>query len=151
MPASRLWHRTPMSDPNATDGLVARTSLESTTGYAQKIRAGHHGLTADEPSHAGGTDTGPSPYGLVLSGLGACTSITLRMYAEKKGWDLGELRVELSFLKNREGEARIERVLHSTAALDDEQWTKLLEIAGKTPVTRTLLQGTPISTTRAAG
>ncbi len=131
---------------------IATASATSTpTPYRTELRAGAHALIADEPAHAGGSDAGPAPYDYLLASLGACTSITLRMYAEKKGWDLGELRVELSFLKNREGEARIERVLHSTAALDDEQWTKLLEIAGKTPVTRTLLQGTPISTTRAAG
>ena len=148
MPASRLWHRTPMSDPNATDGLVARTSLESTTGYAQKIRAGHHGLTADEPTHAGGTDTGPSPYGLVLSGLGACTSITLRMYAERKGWDLGTIQLELRMFKDTEGKERIERTVRlGNPALTAEQRAKLAEIAEKTPVTRTLRGGVPIATT----
>ena len=148
MPASRLWHRTPMSDPNATDGLVARTSLESTTGYAQKIRAGHHGLTADEPTHAGGTDTGPSPYGLVLSGLGACTSITLRMYAERKGWDLGTLQLELRMFKDADAKERIERTVRlGNPALTAEQRAKLAEIAEKTPVTRTLRGGVPIATT----
>jgi putative redox protein len=148
MPASRLWHRTPMSDPNATDGLVARTSLESTTGYAQKIRAGHHGLTADEPTHAGGTDTGPSPYGLVLSGLGACTSITLRMYAERKGWDLGTIQLELRMFKDADAKERIERTVRlGNPALTAEQRAKLAEIAEKTPVTRTLRGGVPIATT----
>jgi putative redox protein len=148
MPASRLWHRTPMSDPNATDGLVARTSLESTTGYAQKIRAGHHGLTADEPTHAGGTDTGPSPYGLVLSGLGACTSITLRMYAERKGWDLGTIQLELRMFKDADAKERIERTVRlGNPALTAEQRAKLAEIAEKTPVTRTLRSGVPIATT----
>lgn len=128
---------------------IAAAAVASTpTPYRTQIRVGTHELIADEPAHAGGADAGPAPYDYLLAGLGACTSITLRMYAEKKGWDLGELRVELSFLKNREGEARIERVLHSSAALDDAQWAKLLEIAGKTPVTRTLQQATPISTAR---
>jgi len=137
-----------MSDPNATDGLVARTSLESTGGYAQKIRAGHHELTADEPAHSGGTDTGPSPYGLVLSGLGACTSITLRMYAERKGWDLGTIHVELRMFKDSEGKERIERTVRlGNQALTAEQRAKLAEIAEKTPVTRTIRGGTPIATT----
>ena len=148
MLASRLWHRTPMSDPNATDGLVARTSLESTTGYAQKVRAGHHELAADEPVHAGGTDTGPSPYGLVLSGLGACTSITLRMYAERKGWDLGTLHVELRMFKDPDGKERIERTVRlGNQALTAEQRAKLAEIAEKTPVTRSIRNGVPIATT----
>lgn len=116
--------------------------------YRHAIDTGTHHLIADEPEHAGGHDAGPAPYDYVLAGLGACTAITLRMYAEKKGWELGELRVELTLLKNHEGEARIERVLHASGALSEEQWTRLLDVAGKTPVTRTLQEGAPISTRR---
>lgn len=148
MLAPRLWHRTPMSDTNAQDGLVARTSLESTAGYAQRVRAGHHELTADEPTHAGGTDTGPSPYGLVLAGLGACTSITLRMYAERKGWDLGTLQLDLRMFKDADGKERIERTVRlGNAALTPEQRAKLAEIAEKTPVTKSIRGGVPIATT----
>ena len=116
--------------------------------YRTEIVTGAHGLVADEPVHAGGQDAGPAPYDYLLAGLGACTAITLRMYAEKKGWDLGELRVELTLLKNHEGETRIDRVLHSSAALSDEQWNRLLEVAAKTPVTKTIQTGAPIATQR---
>jgi putative redox protein len=132
----------------AVDGLVARATLESTAGYAQKIRAGHHELSADEPLHSGGTDTGPTPYGLVLSGLGACTSITLRMYAERKGWDLGTVQVDLRMFKDAAGAERIERTVRlGNPALTAEQKTRLAEIAEKTPVTRTIKAGAPIATT----
>lgn len=129
---------------------VATAEVVSTdSNYRHNIHTGHHDLVADEPVSAGGQDAGPAPYDYVLAGLGACTAITLRMYAEKKNWDIGELKVELTLLKNHEGEASIERVLRSSATLSNEQWERLLDIAGKTPVTKTLQAGTPISTTRA--
>lgn len=117
--------------------------------YGHEVVTGDHQLVADEPVRSGGQNAGPAPYDLVLAGLGACTAITLRMYAARKGWDIGEVDVELTLLKNRDGDARIERVLRCSAALDEAQWEKLLEIAGKTPVTRTLQAGAEISTTRA--
>lgn len=123
--------------------------VSGSVNYRHDIQTGRHTLVADEPVSAGGLDAGPAPYDYVLAGLGACTAITLRMYAQKKDWDIGELRVELTLLKDHEGNARIERVLHSTATLTDEQWERLLDIAGKTPVTRTLQAGSPITTTRA--
>ncbi|CAG9168643.1 OsmC family protein [Cupriavidus respiraculi] len=118
--------------------------------YRHEVTTGAHRLIADEPAHAGGQDAGAAPYDLVLAGLGACTAITLRMYAERKGWDLGDLRVDLTLLKDRDGNARIDRVLATSAPLSDEQWERLLDIAGKTPVTKTLQAGTPIGTTREA-
>lgn len=127
---------------------IASAGVTSTsTPYRQDIRTGHHTLVADEPPDHGGQDAGPAPYDLLLAALGACTSITLEMYAAKKGWRLGQLRVDLTFFKNREGESRIERVLHVTEPLDGEQWARLLDVAGKTPVTKTLLGGTTITTT----
>jgi len=70
------------------------------------------------------------------------------MYAEHKGWELGGFRVELIFLKDAGGNARIDRILHSTGALDEAQWARLLEVAEKTPVTLTIKTGTSISTRR---
>ena len=131
------------------DGMtsIAEVSMECAAGYAQTIRAGHHHLTADEPKSNGGNDTGPAPYALLLSALGACTSITLRMYAGRKGWDLGTIGVRLRMLKSHDGRDRIERELHFGAPLSDEQRARLSEIAGKTPVTRTISAGAPITTT----
>lgn len=116
--------------------------------YRHEIETGSHHLVADEPEHAGGQDAGPAPYDYVLSGLGACTAITLRMYAEKKGWELGRFQVELNLLKDREGNTRIERTLHASGELSEEQWTRLLEVSEKTPVTLTLRAGAEIVTQR---
>ena len=126
----------------ATAGVTS-----SSVAYRQDIRTGNHTLVADEPPDHGGQDAGPAPYDLLLAALGACTSITLEMYAQKKGWALGQLRVDLTFFKNKEGESRIERVLHVTEPLTEEQWARLIDVSGKTPVTKTLLAGTPITTT----
>lgn len=113
--------------------------------YAQHVRAGHHTLIADEPASVGGADAGPAPYALVLSGLGACTSITLRMYAERKGWELGEIKVDLVMVRDGDAE-KIERTIHIGNAISDEQRTRLAEIAEKTPVTKTIKRGTMIAT-----
>jgi putative redox protein len=126
--------------------VIATATLDSASGYAQKIDAGGHALTADEPSARGGTNTGPSPYGLLLAALGACTSITLRMYADRKGWDLGEIKVALKHEKAADGADRIEREVRFSAALTDEQRARLAEIAEKTPVTKTMKTGASIQT-----
>jgi putative redox protein len=114
--------------------------------YAVTIQAGRHPLTADEPEHAGGKDAGPAPFDLVLAGLGACTSITLKMYAERKQWPLEAVHVDLKWI--RQGEAGwYERVLTFTGALDDTQRARLADIAERTPVTLVLKAGAEIRTT----
>jgi putative redox protein len=128
--------------------IATATTRSTPVAYRQDIGLGVHQLIADEPINAGGQDAGPAPYDLLLASLGACTAITLRMYADRKGWDLGTLRIELALLKNAEGETRIERVLHSSNALNDEQWSRILDIASKTPVTKTIQAGAPIVTRR---
>jgi putative redox protein len=127
--------------------LVAGVTMESGAGYAQSIRAGTHRFIADEPLSTGGTGTGPAPYALLLSALGACTSITLRMYADRKGWELGGIHVELRLSKGAGGAEQIERAIRFGAPLTAEQRTRLGEIADKTPVTKTLRAGVPIATT----
>ena len=113
--------------------------------YAQHIKLGHHVLTADEPASHGGGDAGPSPTGLVLAGLAGCTSITLRMYADRKGWQLGTVHVGLKLLRTGAAE-RIERTISFGEPLKPEQVARLLEIADKTPVTKMLASGVPIAT-----
>jgi putative redox protein len=113
--------------------------------YAVEVRAGAHVLVADEPPAMGGGDTGPAPYDLILAGLGACTAITLRMYAERKGWPLDGVTVELAHRKE-DKRSKIERVLRLSGALDAEQRARLADIAERTPVTLTLKDGADIAT-----
>lgn len=127
--------------------LLARASArQAEARYSVNIRVGHHDLVGDEPVSVGGADAGPSPFGLVLAGLAACTSITLRMYAERKGWPLSGLSVDLQYFRD-DKTFRIERVLQFEGALDDEQRTRLADIAERTPVTLALKTGTTINTT----
>jgi putative redox protein len=134
--------------PGADYGRI--TVSEAGDGkFAQSITAGRHHFRADEPLAAGGADSGPSPYDLLLAGLGACTSMTVRMYADLKRFPLDRVTVRLKHDKvhaqdcaeceTREGRIdRIDREIELTGALDDAQRAKLLEIANKCPVHRTL-------------
>ena len=117
-----------------------------TTNYAVSITAGRHQLSADEGAELGGKDVGPAPYDLLCSALGACTAITLRMYAERKQWPLRALHVDVRFRRQGQ-EGAIARVLSFEGELDDDQRARLADIAERTPVTLTLKQGLPITTT----
>ncbi|MEH2481977.1 putative OsmC-like protein/alpha/beta superfamily hydrolase [Nitrobacteraceae bacterium AZCC 2146] len=119
------------------------------TKFQQQITVGPHRLLADEPVSAGGTDTGPGPYDLLLSALGACTAMTMRLYADRKTLPMDRVTVTLKHKKiyARDCEAcettegmldQIERVIGIEGALDAEQRQKLMEIADKCPVHRTL-------------
>jgi uncharacterized OsmC-like protein/pimeloyl-ACP methyl ester carboxylesterase len=134
------------------------TVMETGQGkFQQTIRAGHHTLVADEPVAQGGLDSGPNPYDLVLAGLGACTSMTLRLYADHKGLPLDRVSVALKHSRihaadcetceTKEGKVdRIDRILTLTGDLDAEQRKRLLEIADKCPVHRTLTSEIDIRT-----
>ena len=111
--------------------------------YQQAVTVGQHQLIADEPVSVGGADAGPAPFDLVMAGLGACTSMTLRMYAERKGLALTHVSVALSHEKiTLDGVARdrIERTISLTGELTADQRQRLLEIANKCPVHRALSQ-----------
>jgi putative redox protein len=131
---------------------VTSAAIVSTdTHYAHRIHVGHFDLVADESKALGGQGAGPAPYEYYLAALSACTAITLRMYAEKKGWDLGEFRAELSLARDDDGKMHIHRVLHSDQPLSDVQWSRLLEIVANTPVTKTMREGAVITSERAGG
>ena len=101
------------------------------------LQAGRHALTSGEPVEAGGGDEGPAPHDFLLAGLGACTTMTLRLYAERKGWDLQHVEVQVDGAHDGE-EYRIHRTIRLTGALDAEQRERLLQIANRCPVHRTL-------------
>jgi len=129
-------------------GIVANAKVKSSPApWAGEITSGTHQFVTDKPVSFGGQDTGPAPYDFICSGLIACTMITLRMYAQHKGFDLGEFSVEADFKANKEGKEWIERRLSFTQPLNDELHQKVLDICQKTPVTKTLLRSVEINTT----
>ena len=89
---------------------IAHLTARSAQGYAVSMQAARHALSADEPRPRGGTDTGPTPYSLLLAALAGCTSITLRMYAERKGWQLGQIDVDLELSKEGESDRIARRI-----------------------------------------
>jgi putative redox protein len=125
--------------------VVARTG----EGLRTEMEAGGHALVADEPESLGGTDAGPTPYDLLLAALSGCTAMTLRMYADRKGWPLESVTVRLSQdrihakdceeCETEEGRIdRIEREVELEGSLDEKQRRRLLEVADMCPVHRTL-------------
>ncbi len=127
--------------------ILANATVTGERGYAQRVTttAGHE-LSSDEPERRGGTNTGAAPFDLLLGSLGACTAITLRMYSERKQWDLGTIDVKLRLIREGEEPMRIERKISVSEAIDGQQQAKLIEIADKTPVTKALAPGVPIQT-----
>ncbi len=126
--------------------VVTRTGDD---GFTTEIKTVDHYFLADEPTSLGGKNLGPTPYDLLIAALGSCTSITLRMYADRKGWPLEEVRVHLDHNKVHEQDCencenekskidQIDREIELFGNLDQEQKQKLIEIADKCPVHRTL-------------
>ena len=144
----------PAPPPGAPEGVV-RVSETDPEGFRQDIVAGpRHHAVADEPRAYGGTDRGMSPYGFLAAGLGACTSMTIRMYARREGWPLSHVRVEVTHDKvhaqdaDAGGKADLfRRTITLEGALDEVQRARLLEIADKCPVHRTLEAGARVETT----
>ncbi|MHB8466429.1 MAG: OsmC family protein [Acidimicrobiales bacterium] len=132
-----------------TQHIASAGAVTSATApqWRAELRAGAHHMVADEPATNGGGDAGPSPFGLLLSGLAACTAITLRMYAEEKGWTLAAIDVEVRYHVADDGQASITRTITLPADLPSDQRDRLAPIAERTPVTLALRAGTPITTT----
>lgn len=133
--------------------VVTRTE----SGFTTAVQVGPHHLIADEPASVGGSELGPTPYDLVSAGLGACTGMTLRMYADRKGWPLEEVQVRLHHQKVYAHDCencqdpqqkidRIERTITLTGPLDEQQRQRLAEIADKCPVHKTLEAGVRVVT-----
>jgi putative redox protein len=112
---------------------------------AANIEVGPHHLRADEPQANGGGDTAPNAHQLLLSSLGACTSLTLRLYARRKGWPLTDVIVQLTGL-HQDGRYIISREVRLEGALDADQRARLMEIADKCPIHRTLTGEVAINT-----
>ncbi|MFT5859521.1 MAG: putative OsmC-like protein/pimeloyl-ACP methyl ester carboxylesterase [Flavobacteriaceae bacterium] len=123
-------------------------------GYTAEVVAGKHFLIADEPESIGGNDFGPSPYEFVSAGLGACTAITLRMYADRKSWNLQEVIVHVDYNRidreledgSRETVNQFIRTIELKGELDEKQKKRLMQIAAKCPVHRTLEASSEILT-----
>jgi putative redox protein len=145
----------PAPPPGAPEGIV-RVSEADPKGFLQDVNAGpDHHVLADEPEAYGGADRGMSPYGFLSAGLGACTSMTIRMYARRKGWPLRHVSVDVSHDKvhaqdaNSRSDAKADkftRVVRLEGDLTDEQRARLLEIADKCPVHRTLERSSTVVT-----
>ncbi|HLU40394.1 MAG TPA: OsmC family protein [Planctomycetota bacterium] len=145
------------NDPSSRDSTRPDSAADprevvvrgSASGFRQDVTLGRHRLVADEPTAVGGGDAGPDPYGLLLAALGACTSMTLGMYARRKGWPLESVRVRLRHAKEHAADCadcasrggmldRIRVGIELVGPLDEGQRARLLEIAQRCPVHRTL-------------
>ncbi len=112
---------------------------EKMAPYTQQVTTHKHRWIADEPESMGGADDGPAPMEMVLAGLGACTSMTLRMYANRKDWPLKKVTVDLRHVKGEKGVESLVRKVKIEGDLSAEQRARLLEIANRCPVHRTLM------------
>jgi putative redox protein len=147
--------RPPAPPPGAPEGIV-RVSEADPTGFLQDVNAGpKHHVLADEPEAYGGTDRGLTPYGFLSAGLGSCTSMTIRMYARRKGWPLTHVQVDVSHDKVHAQDAgqqtgakadTFRRLIKLEGDLTEEQRHRLLEIADRCPVHRTLENSATIET-----
>ena len=158
--AQRYLKLTPPAPPPGAPEGITRVSEADPEGFLQDVMSGpaHHVL-ADEPEAYGGTNRGMSPYGFLAAALGACTSMTIRMYARRKGWPLDHVSVDVSHSKVHAQDAgagnsdkidAFRRKIRLTGALDQDQRARLLEIADKCPVHRTLERSSEIVTELAA-
>jgi putative redox protein len=143
----------PEPQPDIPEGVMRVTEADA-KGFLQDVQSGAHHILADEPAKFGGTNMGLTPYGFISAGLGACTSMTIRMYARRKGWPLTGISVDILHAKEHAPDAEnagqkvdhFERIIHLTGDLSEEQRNRLREIANKCPVHRTLEQSSTVTT-----
>ena len=132
-------------------------SLDGDDYFTTQMKVGSHYMIADEPTEYGGNDFGPSPYELVSAGLSACTVMTIQMYARRKGWAIDNVEVHTSYSKSHAVDCEnceddtskidtFQREIRLTGNLDEKQRAKIMEIADKCPVHRTLHSETQILT-----
>ncbi|MGB8622465.1 MAG: OsmC family protein, partial [Paracoccaceae bacterium] len=150
----------PAPPPGAPEGVV-RVSESDPDGFLQDVQNGpFHHILADEPEAYGGDNRGMSPYGFLAAGLGACTSMTIRMYANRKGWPLDHVRVDVTHDKVHAQDAaqgndpkidRFTREITLEGDLDEDQRRRLIEIADKCPVHQTLTRRSQVETQLAGG
>lgn len=126
--------------------MAHATAHIGTSNFATTIKVGERTIISDEPKDLGGLDAGPAPYDLLLAALGACTAITLRMYAQRKEWDLTAVDIELHHA-SQDKRSHITRNIKLSGNLSEEQRARIAEIAERTPVTLTLKNGAEIATT----
>ena len=136
-----------------THDRVAVVMEDGTGPLANEVRIGPHLLRADEPAGLGGEGKGPDPFEFLIAGLGVCTSMTLRLYANRKGWPLERISVRVRHAERlSQGAARdvFTREIELVGDLDDEARRRLLTIAERCPVSRTLTAGADIQTSLVA-
>lgn len=128
--------------------VISRVTVVGRAGdarYVQQVTCGSHQLKADEPTQRDGGDAGPAPFDYLLAALGSCTSITLRMYADRKGWDLGNVTVTLDYQREKDSAPRIQRDVSVSAPISEEQRARLADIIERTPVTLAIKQGVEVA------
>ena len=114
-------------------------------GYTHDVEVDGHTLVVDEPEHAGGADLGPSPTRIAAASLAACTAITAEMYAGRKGWELGQMEVDVEVEHEGPVPTSFTVTMRVECELDDEQLERLRVIAGKCPIHKALATETPVS------
>ncbi|WP_038140149.1 OsmC family protein [Thiothrix lacustris] len=132
-------------DPQPKDPHTVIVNLRDTEGtYTCDIKAGKHQMVADEPVPLGGDDLGAAPYQYLKAALGACTAMTLRMYAERKKWPVENVIVTLRHSRDAKKQSMFERDIKIVGELTDDQRERLLDIADRCPVHKTLSNGVTI-------
>ena len=154
-------NRSAAPHPGTVPPGTVTVETAGTGKYVQRVHTASHDALADEPKSVGGDDLGLSPYDYLLAALGACTNMTLQMYAERKGWPLESVATRLTHAREHvedcegcEDDGRLDvmtRAITLSGDLSDAQITKLMQIADKCPVHKTLTGHIEVRTTRSAG